>query len=274
MRRIEGVLLTIAFTLAACGDESATVRETAVIRTIELRKVADGNVASGLDLDGITSDDRDGRTCFKADFTSPDGEPGIDNQLATLIPFVDLAGEGALQGLIQNAINEGRLLVILDVDDHGDGSVTVTPRRGDDIPLLGTDGRLLEGQTLGLHAEPVLGAPVRGTVSGDVVTTEPFALTMPIIVFSNLYLLYLPDARLRFERTEEGRLERGIIAGTAGIEDLLGLVRQAAQFGGDFEGLFGDALRDSADMVRGPDGKCSRMSAAIDFDAVPAFVFE
>jgi hypothetical protein len=259
---------------AACGEDAPRLAETTVIRKIEFNKI-DGDMVSGLDLDGVDSDGRDSRSCFKTDYVSPTGEVGIDNQLATLIPLVDLTGEGALQGLVQNAVNEGRLLVFLELVEMESGAVTLAVRRGDDKPLLGTDGFVLSGQTLALHAESELGRAAGGQMAGTVVTTEPFALEMPIVVFSLLYLLELPDARMRFEVTEDGRFTNGVIAGSADIEQLLGIVKQAAMFGGDFETLLNDAIRDSADLNRDmATGKCKSLSVGINFDAVPAYVFE
>lgn len=266
---------TLPALVAACGAEDLPVRtDTAVLRMIELRHV-DGDVASGLDLDGFTSDEHDGRTCFKEDFVDDEGRPGIDNQLATLLPLVDLFGEGALQGLIQNAINEGRLLVFFDVEQYAGGKVKLTIRRGDDVPLLGTDGFLLSGQTLGLHAESMLGISDQGQMTGTVVTTDPFPLEMPVIVFSRLYLLALPDARIRFELTEDGRLEKGVIAGSAGVDYLIDLVKTAAQFGNDAFTTLDAAIIQAADLDRDPaTGGCRALSAAINFDAIPAYVFE
>lgn len=278
MRRAAATALACASfaCLAQPRDASeAGVKRTAVMRELQFRKEEPAGVAPGMNLDGFVSDSHDGRTCFKPDFTDPDGNPGIDNQLATLVPFIDLAGEGALQGLLQNAIDEGRMLVFFELTEKQDGSLHLEVRRGDDVPLLGTDGRLLSGQTLALHRNAYLGASDDVKRTGDSVEAGPFALSLPVVVFSKLYVLELPAAHVRFTIDEEGNFTRGVVAGAASLDQLIGIVRNAAQFGGDFEGLFGGAIRDAADMGRDPmTNECKDVSMGVTFEAVPAYIFE
>ena len=47
---------------------------------------ATGNVTIGLDLDGRVSDRQDVVSCRQADFVDADGNSGIDNQFARLLP--------------------------------------------------------------------------------------------------------------------------------------------------------------------------------------------
>src|SRR5690606_32862511 len=83
-----------------------------VIDTMRFATEREPGVANGFDLDGVVSDGSDPASCGHADYTSPEGEPGIDNTLASLVPLFELAGIGAAEGLIQNTIVEGGILLM------------------------------------------------------------------------------------------------------------------------------------------------------------------
>lgn len=267
-----------ALLLAACGGESTEsggAHTTAVVRTLELARESPNGVSPGFNLDGFVSESNDGRSCFQSDFTDPEGVVGIDNQLATLLPLIDLAGEDALEGLIQNAVNEGRLLMFFEVVEGDDGQFTLRVRRGDDVPLLGTDGKILSGQTLALdEAEPILGPSTPATVEGNLIEAGPFEVQIPVIVFSQLYEVRMPAAYARLTIDEETGVARGTVGGGIPMPQLIQILDTAGNFGPEFEELFGDAVRDAADLERDADGNCTQMSAVITFDAVPAFIWE
>lgn len=274
MRR---AVLILALGGFACGGEAppSEAITTTVVRTLNFERESPSGVSRGFDLDGFVSESNDGRSCFQADFESPDGEPGIDNQLATLLPLIDLAGEGALQSLVQNAIDEGRLLMFFEVFEPEPGQYTLRVRRGDDVPLLGTDGAILSGQTLALHeTEPLLGE-VEATMQDGMLEAGPFALKVPVIVFSQLYEVEMPSARVRLEYDDEtGDITLGTVGGGLPIPQLVQILETAGNFGPEFEELFGDAVREAGDLARDANGDCTEMSAALTFDAVPAFVWE
>src|SRR5689334_15498019 len=75
--------------------------------------------APGFDVDGVVSDGTDAASCNKKDFTGPNGEKGIDNQLAALIPDVEKVLGNAVDGLLQGAINNGDLLILMNVEGAG-----------------------------------------------------------------------------------------------------------------------------------------------------------
>lgn len=182
-------LILVTALLAGCGSaevEPISVNHS-VVRALTFNREDPKGVAVGMNLDGFVSESNDGRSCNKSDFVSPDGVPGIDNELAKLLPLIDIAGENALEGLVQGSIDEGRLLMVFEVTRMEDGTADLRVLRGMDMPLLGTDGRILEGQTLSLHPEPLLGE-IDGTLIQDgVLKTEPFELQLPSQVFSQLW---------------------------------------------------------------------------------------
>lgn len=271
------LLVSLAlFAQLACGSENLgpIVHSTSVMQTMALGREEPEGVAPGFDLDAAASDTRDSRSCNKADFVDSEGRRGIDNQLATFIPLLQLTGDGAVEGLVQTAINEGRLLMIFDVERKTDGSIKLVAYRGEDSPLLGTDNRILAGQTLALHAEqPVLGETENGFHENGVITAGPFDVSFPIVVFMILYELKLKNAYVRFTLTEDGYLENGVLGGAATMEQLMDFLRTAdARAGGDFVSLIGPGLMDSADLDK-VDGKCTSMSLGVTFQGAPAFMF-
>lgn len=262
---------------AGCGSDdegpAAARVSTVVVQQLAFSREADDGIAAGFDLDGLVTDGADPRTCFKTDFTGPDGTPGVDNQLARILPVIDLVGEGALDGLVQNAVNEGRLLMIFEVTTVGDRA-EVRVYRGQDIPLLGTDGLILPGQTLGLHADaPDLGEAV-GTIVDNTAQVGPFALRVPLIIFSQPYEVFMPNAYVQLTLPSEGAPGRGMIGGGIPIEQLATIIQTASNFSQEYDRLFGDAVRDSADLALNQEGNCTEMSAAFTLQLVSAFFWE
>ena len=275
--------------LVGCGPAPTSSRtlET-VMRTLKLeRSTADG-VAVGMDLDGKVSTELDDTTCRKPDFTDPNGVPGIDNQLARLLPLIDAAGQGAIDALVQGAINEGTALLLMSLELRGAGGEVKT-RRGQDVPLLGADGRILPGQTLNVDKSSDLGHTTLvevedepGSVAGGLssgaaaptrVRVGPFSLDLPIVVFGTLYALRIPDARVVLTLGEDGAID-GLIAGGVPVADVLNMVDTASKMAGvDYVGLFGGSVRETADLFPGPDGDCAALSIAASFHAVQAFTF-
>ncbi|MEZ4475240.1 MAG: hypothetical protein R3F60_31495 [bacterium] len=77
-------------------------------------------VAPGFDLDGLDSDGLDGTGCRHPDFEGPDGAPGIDNQLATLMPILRATEARAIDGLLQESVNGGSILFLVQLDGLDD----------------------------------------------------------------------------------------------------------------------------------------------------------
>lgn len=259
----------------ACGDtEALEPTRTLVFRSVDFGRLSSRRVAVGFDLDGMATNSREARGCAQDDFTSPEGVPGIDNNLSLLIPLLDLAAEGALQALLQMAVNEGRLLVFLEEIPREGGGTQLRFRRGDDTPLLGTDGRLLPGQTLGLHADPNLGLAPSSSVTGEVVEATGFDVRIPAVIFTTLYVLDFKDARVRYEVDSDGAV-RGMLGGGLELEQIFDIIRTADAMinpNSSIENLVGEELRTLGDLLD-DQGRCQRISATVTFEAVPAFVF-
>lgn len=279
MRALLGATVLTSLLGSGCmaeGIELVGETESSVMQWIDFGRVETRGVTVGFNLDDAVTTIRDRRGCAQDDFVSPEGLPGVDNNMALIMPLLDLAAEDALQSLLQNALNEGRMLVFIERTRNSDGSYHLRFRRGDDTPLLGTDGFLLPGQTLGLHEEAFLGEVDRVMPDDDLFVAQDFNLRLPAVVFATLYVLDLKNARMRFELAEDGRLVRGLMGGGLELTQIFDILRVADSMinpDSSTERLIGGSLRELADLAP-LEGTCQQISVGIEFEAVPAFVFE
>jgi len=210
-------------------------------------------------------------SCGHGDFISPTGGPGIDNQMAMVWTLTaDLVGE-AIVALLQDGINEGRMLVMLElsgVDDLvNDDDVTLTVYRSTDIPLVNVAGFLLPDQTF--LTDPSFPESVfegAAIVDGHV-KAGPFDLAFPIQAFNADFLLTLDDGYIEFDIDEQGRFN-GHLGGFMDVHDVMDNMLQtnAAQ---EAELIY-PIVEDLADVNRTKDG-CTHLSAAIRFEGVTGF---
>ena len=88
---------------------------TNVIRQIIFLQEGTPGVVPGFNLDDRISEDGDEYTCGHADLEDPQGREGIDNQFATLLRILSAIVEDTPQIAIQGAINEGRVLMMVEL---------------------------------------------------------------------------------------------------------------------------------------------------------------
>lgn len=268
----------------AAVDEADAATEThppetllAAVNTLGFTRSDAPGVAPGFNLDGRVSDTSDVSTCRKPDFTSPEGEPGIDNQLATLVPLFEVVGIGAVEGLVQNSIKEGGLLIMLeagDVNDRvDDPEITLQLRLGQGTPLLGTDGLLLSGQTFHAHEGAESSEIPNARIEGGVLRGGPFEAVLPIVVFGVEYELPLHNAFLKADLTYDGSLENGIMGGEVIIADILAIAMRANAADGSILPAVRGVLNGRGDLDPDAGGVCQRISGAFDFGGVSAFLY-
>ncbi|MSP72161.1 MAG: hypothetical protein EXR76_08275 [Myxococcales bacterium] len=250
----------------------------AVLDTLGFAREIMPGIAPGFNVDGLISRGTEPESCFKPDYTSPDGTPGIDNQMAKLVPLLEVAGLGAAEGLAQGAIEDGGLLILVEisgVDDRlNDEQVSVRIRAAQGLPLLGTDGKLLPGQTFHLHPESPDSLDPNGRVTDGWLEAGPFEAHVPIVVFGLRYDVTVQTARIRARFTEDGSLVDGVLGGGVTIENLMGIGRIAARDDTSvltaIEAVFGS----NGDLEPDDSGRCQQVSAAFTFSAVSAFLFD
>ncbi len=250
-----------------------------VISTLGFTRVDTMNgTAPGFDLDGVVSDGTDPASCLKKDFLGPDGAKGVDNQLASLIPDVEKILGNAVDGLIQGAINNGDLLILLEVDgaksmqDASCADLTVKLGRGK--PTLGTDGVIEAYQTFDVDGGGEVSHGTLGKIEDGVLTVGPFELAIPIAIFDVAFTIHVHDALFRLTvDAEDGILKGGFVGGGVVPQEILDGVKDGA--GVDkYIPVLTLVLNNSTDLKPDAEGTCTQLSAALQITAVEAFLRE
>lgn len=275
--------LVIATILAGCGPDDppslgcgAGEVYGAVTTKLGFTRIAEDGIAPGFNLDGMVSDGTDYVSCGKVDFTSPDGAPGVDNQLAKLVPDVEQIVGNAVDGLIQGAINDGQLVILMElggVDDlTDDACVEVSVQVGEKRrPSLGTDGEIEAYQTFNPDASTELSHTNKARIEGGSLTTEPFSLAIPLAIFDVAFTVHVKDARIRLSFDDEGKAH-GYLAGGVFPQEIVDGVKEGAGVA-DIIPLIQLALDSSTDLAFNEEtSKCEQLSAVLELNTVPAFV--
>ena len=294
MRRVFVCWLGVLTLLMSCGETapdgntdvgsvdsmlpSQGLRSMVVVfDTLGFTEEESDTVAPGFNLDGVVSDSDDANTCGHADYVSPDGTPGIDNQLASVVPLFALVGLTAAEGLLQSIIEEGGLLMMVQldgVDDPvNDDEVTLLFRTGFGSPLLGTDGKVLSGQTFTLHPESPDSQAETAHIENGVLHAGPLTARIPLLVFGMTYELTFQNTRIRATMTEDGGMLDGLLGGSVSIDELYAIGETAAQDDPSVLAGIQAVVTGSGDMAPDAEGQCQQISGAFAFSGVSAFFF-
>ncbi|MCB9506354.1 MAG: hypothetical protein H6698_00485 [Myxococcales bacterium] len=257
----------------ACGPLGES--RTYVLKTLRFARNEAG-VSAGFDLDGRTSDGTDPVGCRKLDLTSPSGTPGVDNQFASLLPAIEAAGGMAFEGLIQDAINEGDILLLIELTSveslDDDDCVSVEVQSGLGTPLLDQAGAMAANQTFardpeGDHSHVDGARIVDGTLAVDSIR-----VTVPAYVFFYEFRIPVESARMEMHINEDGTAT-GVLGGGIEVDTLIEIVSQIDGAGGVPDAV--TALAPGlADLAPNDSGQCTAVSAVLTFDAVPAYFYE
>lgn len=249
-----------------------------VIRTLDFGRVDGPGRASGLDLDGLISDETDPGGCFQPDFVGADGTEGVDNQFAVLLPTLESALGTGVRALLQESVNAGEMLILLELttgaDLCTDMSLFIGQTRSGGPPALGADGLLEAGQTYDIDPASLTAAGeplvhVRGVaVSGDEVTGAPVELGVEFTVGDTTVPFDIHRGTARFDVSGAG-LTNGVIGGELFIDEL---VRMLLSLSGDstVPGCHRCTLESHSDLSPDDDGICQSISVSVVFDAVRA----
>jgi hypothetical protein len=259
--------------LSTCSGTDAT--EVGVLMHVAFARQVEG-VSAGFDLDGVDSALGDDAGCGIADFVDAEGNTGIDNSFANLIPTLELTEAQAVEGIIDGTIKSGELLLMFelaDVDDpQDDGCVDFTLLQGEGTPLLGTDGELLADQTFDRDLEaPSEGVEGLALVDGRV-EAAPLDVVLPIQVFDLALEFAMLQGAMRVDRTEEGGFT-GVFGGGVDPQYLLDIAA-TENVDDALYGVLEGLLANAADLDFDGDGVCEALSIHFEFEAVGAYFFE
>lgn len=192
-----------------CG--LATTTDNTIYRPL----LFDGVAVNGFDLDDIVSNGDSG-LCGQADYPGIDGSPGVDYAFLGIIDMVrPIRPDQVARGVLANAPSEGLInfgIRLSGVDSlENDDSIDVFVAPTSEVPLRGTDGRIIPRSSVPIDPNPAWQTTFRGQIVDGVLTTEPADFTLGnidlIIVFDRV--LELREARIRatFRELREGVIE-------------------------------------------------------------------
>ncbi|HEY6455430.1 MAG TPA: hypothetical protein VIY90_09150 [Steroidobacteraceae bacterium] len=239
-------------------------------------KDATGPVSYGLDLDGKVG---------RNDFTSPDGERGIDNQLFRAIGCVNgfrETGTFANFGdLAARSLHYDRILIELTGIDNltNSDNVDVTFYRGLDPIIMDGTGKPLAHTTQRIDAQrgAMFVHKLHGKIDNGVLTTDPATLVIPwqsYMGYSVEANEWIHSARLKLNLTPDGA--EGLIAGYADVEsffDAIARTRDTQVSRGYTNTALYKALIRLADGYPDPKtGRNTAISCAIKVTFVQAYI--
>lgn len=268
--------------LEACGMQQTRCGDGPMVVFSKLNLVkpdSSGRVA-GFDVDGLTSAGDGPDDCHVADGLSPEGTPGIDNRFSDLLANTTDQIEATVPAFVQNGIKTGGLVLLgefVGLDDpQNDDDVGLVIRRSEDIPLLGTDQELLDGQTFQLAFDHYVGAVAHGKVVDGRFTAGPTDLRMRMRVFDVRVSAHLRDVYADFRLDERGAVVGGILGGTFHTDDIYGIADAMEAFDPNESTIpiIRALIPPLADVKSADTGKCDRISFALSTAALRAFVFD
>lgn len=235
-------------------------------------------VSDGFDIDAHVSGGSDPIGCRHADFSTPAGEHGIDNQIATLVPIIESqAGGVTLDSILQTAINDGQLMLaieLLGVDDEmNDDCVTVRTRPLMGTPSLGTDGLIEIGQTFDAQPGGEQTLIPNARIVNGVVDVGPVPLTVPVAILDARFTLHIQSGFMHIEIHDDG-VWSGKLGGGISIAEMTSIA-MGLNIPSGLMGAVAALLMTSADLAPDPmTNRCTQVSSTLVFESATAFVYD
>lgn len=279
------MLSLLPMLLTGCKDQPADTSDPTSCETGETyswvmtsmtytRRDAENRVW-GFDLDDHASESGDDEGCGHADLEDPDGNEGIDNAFSGIVPALEATEAKAVEGLIQDSINNGELLILFQlsgVDDlMNDDCVSVSAFRADGAPMIGTDGLILDSQSFSrsnlLPQSTIEGAQI---VDGRVVT-RGLEIALPINILDVELQFNIDDAAIRLDVSEDTESITGFFGGGVPLEDILVLTKEKDI--GDITSLVESLVTTVADLYPDENGTCQELSVSFHLTGRTAFFY-
>jgi hypothetical protein len=231
----------------------------------------ENGLVEGFNLDGVVSEEGDDDTCGHGDFVNPYGEEGIDNQLGYLWSLIEPV-VGAAETLLQGAINEGRFVMIIELENlddyYNDENITLNIFPADIDPDIGTYGYISPDQTAH-YSNTQIGTTIENVQLVDgVLEAGPFNFQLPIDILEAQFTMDLRYGFIRLE-VQEDQTFSGVLSGAASVTEVL---EELHKTDASDEVAYVDPLfRINADMGK-EDGECDLLSMAYTFESTTIYV--
>ena len=154
------------------------------------------------------------------------------------------------------------------IDDlENDDCVTVQFLRGEGMPMIGTDGLLIDGQSFSraLELDKVTGARI---IDGSLVAS-PLEVHLEVDVLDKLISFNLLDGGIRID-LDPAKGAHGFFAGAVSMDELLTMVSYDEV---GITELLIELLQAAADIAPDEQGQCRAISSAFEYTAIPAHFF-
>jgi hypothetical protein len=259
----------IESTFQSCTDGDNI---TLVISTFNYARREDG-IVWGFNLDEHITESDDEEGCYKEDLIDPYGNEGVDNAFSGLIPALESTEAIALESLIQASINSGELLLIIEIngiqDWQNDECVSVGIYRGRGIPLVGTEGTLLDGQTFERAYDLPYSTITNIEITDGKLDALPLSIELPVQVLDEFLELEMNDGGLHIELDSSGGAF-GFFGGAIPIQILNNIVSLPDV---NLPEAVITLLGAAADLFPDEGGTCQSISMAFEYAAIPAHFY-
>ena len=244
-------------------------------------RVVGGRYSYGRNLDGNVDGAATAKTCAHGNFATPDGTPGIDNQLYRLMGCVYGYRD---KGYLEHHANrerqdESKGIILIDVggvdDPRNDAAVDVTFYLSATALHFDTRGRIVPFSSY----EAIrgrYGQTVKGRIVDSVIETESGDMTLPIYGNDAATDMVFRDFSIEIKMSDDGTRADGMWVGYHPVDsfwDHMVKVQHNVPVGQyDCPAMY-VAAHELADGYPDPaTGKCTALSSAFHFKAVAGFV--
>lgn len=245
---------------------------TAVFSYIGYARNEDG-IAWGFNLDDHVSEADDEEGCYRADLVDPLGNEGIDNGLAALIPALEASEAVAVESLVQQSINTGNLIMMIEitgVDDwKNDDCVNVGIYRGQGTPLIGTDEVLLDGQSFQRDLSLPHDIAENLKIENGHISAVPLEIFLPVQVLLADIDFNLSGGGIDITLTDDGGMQ-GFFGGALPITALTDITDLPEV---NISEAVVALIASAADLYPNDDGTCEYLSVAFQYEAIPAHFY-
>jgi hypothetical protein len=260
--------------LAEC--EAVDERAVFVMNKIIFSRIESNGITRGFDLDGyMTDSENTAQGCGQVDYRDVDGNVGIDNQFGKLLPLIEAAGGEAFEPYIQGSINDGGLLLMLELEDvqslRDDPCVHIRFLSASGVPIVGADDQLESRQTFDRALDRGFHRTEKLQIEEGVFELHSFVFSIPFFIFDFAFEVEVREAAMQATFQEDGSI-RGTLAGSVRVENMLEIANQIPG-GEQFPELINTVGTRFADLEEDEDGVCQALSVGLEFEAVPAFFY-